>query len=191
MHKVADQRPPKGSVEETDLQVIYEHFDGRKHEFEYVASAIAARIIRRHGIEYREGWLTRPSQDGGTDFVGRLDVGTGMAVAKIVVLGQAKCVLPKTTISADQVARVVARLQRGWIGVYVTTGAFSDAAQLEIVEDRYPIVLINGLMLAQQVRQLANESHRGDLGDCIAALAAGSGTEVVHRRPEEILLSSE
>ncbi|MEU8414880.1 restriction endonuclease [Amycolatopsis japonica] len=188
VHKLADQRPEKGSVEASDLQVIYKWFDGRKHDFEHLASAIAARIIRCHGIEYHEGWLTRPSQDGGTDFVGRLDVGTGMAVTKLVVLGQAKCVKPESTISADQVARVVARLQRGWIGVYVTTGAFSDAAQLEILEDRYPIILVNGLMLAQQVRQHANESHRSDIGACIAALTAGSGAEVVHRRPEEILL---
>ncbi|MFI0799851.1 restriction endonuclease [Amycolatopsis lurida] len=188
VHKVADQRPAKGGTEDADLHAIYRYFDGRKHDFEYIASAIAARVIRRHGIAYREGWLTRPSQDGGTDFVGRLDVGTGMAVTKLVVLGQAKCVKPESTISADQVARVVARLQRGWIGVYVTTGAFSEAAQLEIVEDRYPIVLINGLLLAQQIRELANEDHRGDLKDCIAALTAGSGVEVVHRRPEEILL---
>ncbi|WP_410601814.1 restriction endonuclease [Amycolatopsis sp. lyj-90] len=188
VHKLVDQRPLKGSIEEVDLQAIYERFDGRKHDFEYLASAVAARIIRRHGIEYHEGWLTRPSQDGGTDFVGRLDVGTGMAVAKLVVLGQAKCVKPDATISADQVARVVARLQRGWIGVYVTTGAFSENAQVEIVEDRYPIVLVNGLMVAQQVRQLANEDHRGDLEECITALTVGSTAEVVHRRPEEILL---
>lgn len=37
---------------------------------------------------------------------------------------------PQTSISPDQVARVVARLQRGWLGVYVTTGVFSQQAHL-------------------------------------------------------------
>jgi Restriction endonuclease len=81
---------------------------------------------------------SRGSGDGGTDFVGRLDIGTDHATTSLVVLGQAKCVKPTTAISADQIARVIARLQRGWIGVYVTTGTYSTKAQEEIIDDRYP-----------------------------------------------------
>jgi RNA-directed DNA polymerase len=58
---------------------------------------------------------------------------------------------------------VVARLQRGCIWVFVTTGVSSEFAQSEIVEDRYLIILINGLVLAEQVRHMANEDHAGDL----------------------------
>ncbi|MDI5978571.1 restriction endonuclease [Amycolatopsis magusensis] len=189
LQRTVDQRPRPGSPEAADLERIYHRFDGKKIEFENLAAAIAARVIRHRGAEYHEGWLTRPSQDGGTDFVGRLDVGIGPSVTKLVVLGQAKCVAPGTNISADQVARVVARLQRGWIGVYVTTGVFSTRAQMEIAEDRYPIILIHGLMLAQQVRQLCNETHAGDLDACVEDLVEQSTAEVVHRRPEEILLT--
>ncbi|MBO2461445.1 restriction endonuclease [Actinomadura violacea] len=188
VHKTRDQRPLPGSRQERDLKQIYEFFDGRKHDFEHLAAAVAARVIRGKGAEYREGWLTRPSADGGADFVGRLDIGSGTAIAKLIVLGQAKCVLPNTTISADQVARVVARLQRGWIGVFVTTGVFSESAQAEIVEDRYPIILVNGLLLAEQLRHMANESHAGDLVECMTKLVSSSPAEVMHRRPEEILL---
>ena len=49
-------------------------------------------------------------------------------------------------------ARTVARLKRGWIGVVVTTGTFSVKAQQELLADQYPIVLINGSRLAQEVR---------------------------------------
>ncbi|MFE3206093.1 restriction endonuclease [Embleya sp. NPDC059237] len=100
------------------------------------------------GASYREDWSTRRSGDGGADFVGRLDAGRGLAGTSLVVLGQAKCVKPDTSISAEQIARVVARLRRGWIGIFVTTRYHSEAAQLEMVEDQYPIARVNGSDLA-------------------------------------------
>jgi hypothetical protein len=43
-------------------------------------------------------------------------------------------VAPGSSISPDQVARVVARLRRGWLGIFVTTGAFSKQAQVEVID---------------------------------------------------------
>jgi hypothetical protein len=39
------------------------------------------------------------------------------------------------------------------MGVYVTTGIFSEPAQVELVEDKYPLVLINGKRLTQELEQ--------------------------------------
>jgi hypothetical protein len=117
--KVRDQRFRPESRDATDLEAVYEYFDGRKHDFEALAAAVAARVLRGAGHGYIEGWLTRRSLDGGADFVGRLDIGSGLAGTSLVVLGQGKCVRPDTLITAEHVARVVARLRRGWIGVYV------------------------------------------------------------------------
>ncbi|MFD7985474.1 restriction endonuclease [Kitasatospora indigofera] len=77
--KVRDQRPAPGSTVEADLRTIYRRFDGDKHAFEALASAVAARVMRASGHSYLEGWLTRRSGDGGADFVGRLDLGSGLA----------------------------------------------------------------------------------------------------------------
>ncbi|MEV7412882.1 restriction endonuclease [Streptomyces althioticus] len=186
--KVRDQRPAPGSPRDIDLQFIYEQFDGRKHDFEAVASAVAARVLRGSGHSYREGWITRRSGDGGADFVGRIDLGTGLAGTSLVVLGQAKCVRTDNQVSAEQIARVVARLRRGWIGVYVTTGAFSEPAQLEMVEDQYPIVLINGLRLAHELRSMARDDHGNDLAACLNHILYSQGVPITSRRPEEILL---
>ncbi|WP_254710701.1 restriction endonuclease [Streptomyces lunaelactis] len=186
--KVPEQRPEAGSNEAKDLEVIYKYFDGRKHDFEAVASAVAARVLRGAGNSYLEGWLTRRSGDGGADFVGRLDLGSGLAGTSLVVLGQAKCVKPDSLVTAEQIARVVARLRRGWIGVYVTTGAYSVAAQMEMVEDQYPIVLINGLDLVHELRSTARDDHGGDLTACIDHILGGRETAITNRRPEEILL---
>lgn len=186
--KVRDQRPESGSREEADLAFVYRQFDKQKHDFEALASAVAARVLRADGHRYSDGWLTRRSGDGGADFVGRLDLGVGPASTSLVVLGQAKCVLPTTSVSAEQIARVVARLRRGWIGVYVTTGVYSEAAQAEIHEDQYPIVLINGLDLVRELRQMARDDHGGDLQACLRHVLDSTATIITNRRPEEILL---
>ncbi|MEU8743086.1 restriction endonuclease [Streptomyces parvulus] len=153
-----------------------------------MAAAVAARVLRGAGHGYVEGWLTRRSGDGGADFVGRLDLGSGLAGTKLVVLGQAKCVKPDTLITAEQIARIVARLRRGWIGVYVTTGAYSEPAQTEMVEDQYPIILINGMSLVRELRSMARDDHGGALEACIKHVLSSREGAVTNRRPEEILL---
>lgn len=186
----ADQQPEPGSADADVLQRVYRFFDGRKHSFEQLAARVAGEVLSRSGMSYHQGWLTRAGGDGGMDFVGRLDVGSAPASTPFVVLGQAKCVLPSTSISPDQVARVVARLRRGWLGVFVTTGSFSRQAQVEVIDDQYPVVLISGGTLAQEVRRLAFAAYAGDvealLLDCLRDYEAA----VTHRRPEEILSSS-
>lgn len=183
----AEQLPESGSVDEAILQQIHTAFDDRKHAFEWLASRVAEWVLRASGARYDVGWLTRAGGDGGMDFVGRLDVGNTGAKTPLVVLGQAKCIDPDTIISPDQVARVVARLRRGWIGVYVTTGTFSRRAQIEIQDDEYPIVLVPGRVLAAAVHALAEESHQGDVRALLALAMSEYEGAVTNRRPSEIL----
>lgn len=182
-----DQMPIPGSSDETVLHQIYAAFDNDKHAFEWLASRVAEQVLGESGARYQEGWLTRAGGDGGMDFVGRLDVGNSTAKTPLVVLGQAKCIAPTSSISPDQVARVVARLRRGWIGVFVTTGSFSQQAQVEVVDDEYPVVLIPGGELARSVRKLAEQSHQGDVSALLSTAREDYSGAVTHRRPEEII----
>jgi hypothetical protein len=143
------------SAERRILDEVYAFYANNKHPFEALASYVATRIVG-HGC--KRGWVTKRSGDMGIDFVCRLDVGDPgglLSRAPIVVLGQAKC--QKKPIAAPDLARVVARLQRGWMGVYVTTSAFSEAAQLELTQDKYPLVLINGKRLVRELEQATVE----------------------------------
>ena len=185
----SEQRPTPGSADAQALHTIYKTFDGRKHAFEVLASLVTGRILSSSTSTYMTGWLTSPSGDGGVDFVSPLDVGSGRARAKLVILGQAKCILPSTSISPEQLARVVARLRRGWVGAYVTTGVFSKAAQEEMRADEYPVVLVDGRRLADEVRAIAYETHGGDLARFLEQVIASHASKVTHRRPEEILLA--
>lgn len=183
----ADQLPAPGSTDEAILTKVYRAFDANKHAFEWLASRVAEQVLGASGARYREGWLTRAGGDGGMDFVGRLDVGSGRSGTPLVVLGQAKCVAPSSSIGPDQVARVVARLRRGWIGIFVTTGHFSHQAQVEVVDDEYPLVLVPGRTLAEVIHRLAEESYEGDVDALLAEALGDYPGAVTHRRPEEIL----
>jgi Restriction endonuclease len=182
-----DQMPAPSSDEEALLQYIYKYFEGRKHVFELLAARVAAGALGGQGGLYREGWLTRAAGDGGLDFVARLDVGSPSSNTPLVVLGQAKCVVPGSSISPDEVARVVARLRRGWIGVFVTTGVFSRQAQVEMIDDEYPIVLIPAVELVDHVRRMASADHDGSVQSLLDAMTSDYPNAVTYRRPEEVL----
>ena len=109
---------------------------------------------------------------------------------RLVVLGQAKCIKPDSSISPDQVARLVARLRRGGGGVFVTTGGFSHQAQVEIVDDAYPVVLVSGGRLASTVRRIVHESYDGDVQSLLREVADTYESHITHRRPEEALTTA-
>ena len=83
-----------------------------------------------------------------------MDIGTDFGGARIIVLGQAKCEALNSPTGGTHIARTVAKLKRGWLGVYVTTSYFSDKVQIEILEDKYPLLLINGKKLAEIVNEI-------------------------------------
>jgi hypothetical protein len=188
----ADQLPVPGTPDADALDRIYRHYKKAsgglgEHGFEAVAERVAQAVLERSG-RYRLGWITRKSGDFGIDFVGRLDVGEGFATAKLVVLGQAKCEQPNEPTSAQDVARTVARLRRGWLGVYVTTSHFSTRAQREFAEDAYPLVLVNGRQVAEVAQGLALIDGYRDIDQWLDRVDAGYADRLRIRSPEEILV---
>lgn len=191
--RTSAQAPRKGSREERTLQQIYEFFTARsKHAFEALAELVAEDVLSQNGGRYRLGWITRPSGDRGADFYGRLDVGIGFSTARITVLGQAKCAPPGQAAGGVAIARTAARLRRGWIGVFVTTGCFSEQAQEEISEDEYPLIMIHGLRVAESVhRLLAQKGTRvtdSSVKSLLNEVLAGYPARIHHRLPSELLV---
>jgi Restriction endonuclease AspBHI N-terminal/Restriction endonuclease len=183
-----EQIPVKGSSEDKLLNQVYSYYHNRKHLFEGLASEVTAKIFRDNHGKYREGWITPCSSDGGADFYGRLDLGNGFGKAKLIVLGQAKCESMNVPTNGNHIARTVARLRRGWVGVYVTTSYFSDAAQREIIEDEYPIMLVNGRKLAETLLQILHDDGHSDVNTYLDQLGNKYKDLVQTRRAEEILI---
>lgn len=153
-----EQVPPEESSLGVVLKEIYDKYDGNyKHGFQALAALVTQHVIAEPGLAYQEGWITPVGADGGVDFVQRLDIGSGMSSTQLIVLGQAKCRKPWPRgggVTAEELARVVARLRRGWVGAYVTTSFFTEPAQREMVMDEYPVVLVPGLRLAESAEQI-------------------------------------
>jgi hypothetical protein len=138
----ADQKPVPQSRESAVLDEVLLFYAGRrKHRFEALAERISQLALGAQG-GYKTGWVTKASADRGIDFVARLDLGTDVGPMRVVVAGQAKCQLGGT--GPADLSRLASKLSRGWVGVFVTTGYFSQQAQMELQDDGYPILLVDG-----------------------------------------------
>jgi len=177
----------KNSKEFQVLHRIYTFYTRKKHDFEFLAAHIVSRIFKSQGHAYLQGWVSEKSGDGGVDFVGRLDLIGGLSRVKVVVLGQAKCEPLNTSTGGVHIARTVARLKRGWVGAYVTTGIFSEPVQEEILEDKYPLLLVDGKKIAEEVLAWISEKGQDvrDLEDFLQDVESMKRQE--RKRPDDIL----
>lgn len=190
---VADQRPDAGTPADVALKQVVAHYKKLgpyqgvgEHRFEGLASEIAGSVLRTSG-QYTPGWITKRAGDGGVDFVSRLDLGSGPGSLKLVVLGQAKCIAGAAPVTSGlDLARTVARLDRGWVGAFVTTGYFSEQAQREVISDRFPVLMLNGRHVGETL--VKESSLRGlSVSDYIAAIDAEYDGRLSNRQPAEIL----
>lgn len=181
------QVPAKGSKEYSRLLDIYHYYDNKKHNFEYLAMEVTKRALEKNGVTCVPGWITKRSGDGGIDYVLRMDIGKDvLSGIKVVVLGQAKCTKPESQTNGKDIARTIARLKRGWIGAFVTTSYYSDPLQRELNEDKYPIMLINGKMVAEIVNEELF-SYGVDLPTYLSSLE--SKYELEKRIPDDVLFA--
>lgn len=180
------QKPSPNDQRYRLLSQIYKYYDNNKHSFEYLAMEVTKKVIEENGATCTPGWITKKSSDGGVDYISRIDIGNdSLSGIRIIVLGQAKCTSPASATNGRDIARVVARLKRGWVGAFVTTSYYTKNVQIEVNEDQYPIMLINGLKVAEIVEKelfdnkLSLNAYLDDLE---------SKYEINYCPPEEIML---
>lgn len=169
------------------LDKIYRYYDKDKHSFEYLAAFVTEKVIAQDGSKFDLGWITSKAGDGGIDFVGKIGIGKNISSVNIVVLGQAKCIRPESSVSPIDLARTVARLQRGWIGSFVSTGVFSIQAQKEVHNDKYPLMLINGSMVADIIERSMHLEKISNVEKFLEKIDNIYCNKVINRRAEEII----
>jgi hypothetical protein len=187
------QRPDPGTAADDALSLVVSHYKRLgpyqgvgEHRFEGLASEIVGSYLRESG-QYHPGWITKRAGDGGIDFVSRLDLGVGSGSLKLVVLGQAKCVSPSAPpASGLDLARTVSRLDRGWVGAFVTTGFFSEQAQREVQADRFPLLMLSGRHVGEAV--VKESALRGEsVSAYIESVDADYDLRLSSRSPIEVL----
>lgn len=154
-----EQRKEMSAGHENLLNKIIGHYkpNNKESKFEALASLAAKEFF---GARYERGWITPQTGDMGVDFIGRYDFhhpeippppGSVLGSTSLLVIGQAKCRLLDKEEMAKDIARVASRLQRGHIGIFITTGTFKESVQQEVAQDEYPMVLVNGRQLTDLI----------------------------------------
>ena len=156
--KEKDQKTPTGSFEEKILNKIVKHYKGKELKFELFALQITQFFFMDNNIKYLNGYITKGSGDKGIDFISRIDIGQDISCIKLIVIGQAKC--QSSTINSKDIARTIAKLKRNYVGVFVTNSIFSQQTQEEILEDQYPLIMINGNKIAELTNKYILDSSR-------------------------------
>jgi hypothetical protein len=198
VEKAKDQLVSPSSKKGKILQKIVSFYPAKnkKERFEALASFATELFLKEQNINYTSEWINPTGPDGGVDFVGRIQVGKGLCLlnnTKIVVLGQAKCIEPfppkkaPAPANGKDIARLVARLQRGWIGVFVTTSHYSDTVQKEVLADRYPVILINGKKLAEIISSYMHERGEKNIDKILKEIDATYEGMISRQRPEALL----
>lgn len=156
--KEKDQKTPTGSFEEKILNKIVKHYKGKELKFELFALQITQFFFMDNNIKYLNGYITKGSGDKGIDFISRIDIGQDISCIKLIVIGQAKC--QSSTINSKDIARTIAKLKRNYVGAFVTNSIFSQQTQEEILEDQYPLIMINGNKIAELTNKYILDSSR-------------------------------
>ena len=144
--KKEDQLPETNSA---DGKVLSQLHDLGNLEFEAVVVAILSSLPHvSHKIT-----RTRPTRDGGFDFYGEFSIPYPMNY-NIAFLGEAKKFERNASIGVRHVSRLVARLNRGEYGLFVTTSYYTEQAQREILQDGYPVKLFTGMDLVKILHEL-------------------------------------
>lgn len=96
---------------------------------------------------------TRPTADGGFDFFGEFIIPYPVNY-EITFLGEAKKFDRNNAVQPKHVSRLVARLNRGQYGIFVTTSYYTKQTQQEVLSDGYPVKLFSGIDLVKFLHEL-------------------------------------
>ncbi len=146
VRSASSQLPPDGSG---DASLLLQLVNLTPTGFEAAVVSIFRELDEvRHNIT-----RTRPTGDGGFDFVGSFTLPPPIQY-EIPFLGEAKRYARTTAVGPKDVSRLVARLTRGQYGIFVTTSYFTKQTQEEVLEDRYPATLVAGADLVRIMREM-------------------------------------
>ncbi|MCX6132983.1 MAG: restriction endonuclease [Ignavibacteriales bacterium] len=144
-----DQLPPQDSDEARILEQICSL---SPVQFERFCRRLFQEMANHTGLQHhiRE---TRHVRDGGFDFFGRFIIPEPLNY-EIEFKGEAKKYHQGNGVGPKEVSRLVARLQRGEYGIFVTTSYYTQDAQKEVREDQYPVRLFSGMDLVNFLKAL-------------------------------------
>jgi restriction endonuclease Mrr len=144
--KKEDQLP---KINSTGAKLLTQLHNLHPTEFE----AVVVEIFKKLPHVSHKIIRTRPSRDGGFDFVGEFSIPYPLNY-DIEFLGEVKKYERDNRIEPKHISRLVARLNRGQFGIFVTLSYYTDQAQKEVIEDNYPVRLYSGIDIVNMLHEL-------------------------------------
>jgi hypothetical protein len=154
MRSTNEQLPPAQSNEAEILEQIIS-MGARK--FEKFCSVILQEVASKTNVQHRIR-ETRYVKDGGFDFYGRLIFPDPLQY-EIEFKGEAKKFGKRSGVKPKDVSRLVARLQRGEYGIFITTSYYTQSAQEEVFKDGYPVRLFSGGDIVNLLKSIGKVSN--------------------------------
>lgn len=142
--KSKEEQLPNDVIKLAMLNKIHSYFIEKDRGYSF--ERFAAELTQYMDNAVVDIDVTRPYKDGGFDAEGRYRIFSNVEnVVYVDFYLQAKCYNPETnSIGVKDTARLVSRIKDRQFGILFTTSFIGKQAYEEILEDRHPIVFING-----------------------------------------------
>lgn len=154
---------PHNSHEEEILSLVMTLSD---REFEFAAKQILSLLDQR----FVNLVVTPFKKDHGRDIIGNYQIGIPPHERMLSMYAEAKHW--RNAVGVRPVARLLARLKRMDIGVFITSSCFDTQVQIELIEDDHPVILVSGGDIARILiaSDKAGPGHEKQLAEWLAAI---------------------
>nr|WP_272210223.1 restriction endonuclease [Marinicella sp. W31]MDC2876087.1 restriction endonuclease [Marinicella sp. W31] len=124
-------------------------FEGEPVKFERCAGRIAELLLG----QVTQIDITRPTQDGGRDAVGKYRIGGAANGVEVEFAMEAKCYAPHVSVGVKELSRLISRLRHRQFGLLITTSFVAAQAYQEIKDDDHPIIVVSARDIAEILEQ--------------------------------------
>ena len=142
--KSKEEQLPSETLKLAMLNKIHSYFIDKDRGYSF--EKFAADLTQYMDSSVVDIDVTRPYKDGGFDAEGRYRIFSNVEnVVYVDFYLQAKCYNPENnSIGVKDTARLISRIRDRQFGILFTTSFIGKQAYEEILEDRHPIVFVNG-----------------------------------------------
>lgn len=142
--KSKEEQLPSETLKLAMLNKIHSYFIEKDRGYSF--EKFAADLTQYMDSSVVDIDVTRPYKDGGFDAEGRYKIFSNVEnVVYVDFYLQAKCYNPENnSIGVKDTARLISRIKDRQFGILFTTSFIGKQAYEEILEDRHPIVFVNG-----------------------------------------------
>lgn len=142
--KSKEEQLPETPLKKELLKWLHSYFIEKDRGYSF--ESFAADLTRYMDSAVMDVDVTRPYKDGGFDAEGRYRIFSNVEnVIYVDFYLQAKCYDPDSnSICVKDTSRLISRIKNRQFGILFTTSFISKQAYDEVLEDKHPIVFING-----------------------------------------------